>query len=318
MKITLVSADGVQEAAAADLTNLLASEDATTTLWVDMTGPSDQDIQAMRDVFGFHPMAIRDTRNERQRPKLDEYADTLFVIVNPVSLADKRLVARELDIFIGRNYVVTVHPGHEPAVAEARERAARAAAPLISPTYLLYLLLDVTVDGYFPILDSIGEQIERVEQVILTDPHREVLNDVLALKRILTELGRVVWPQRDVAHTLASHTLPLIDQERLKYYLADISDHLLWITDMTNNYRDVLTGVGEMYMSAISLRLSRSVSRLTILAVIMGVLTVISAFYGMNFTRTWPPYSAPWGVVAVVALMAFITLGLLTAFRRLE
>ncbi len=317
MQITLFGPEGAQEVDPARLAELLAPE-SLVTLWVDMMGPSEQDVQAMRDVFGFHPMAIKDTQNERQRPKLDEYADTLFIIVNPVSLVDNRLIARELDIFIGRNYVVTVHPGHEPAVAEAGERAARAAAPIVSPTYLLHLLLDVTVDGYFPILDGVGEQIERIEQTILTNPHREVLDNLLTLKRILTELGRVVWPQRDVAHTLAHHALPFIDQERLKYYLADISDHLLWISDMTNNYRDVLTGVGEMYMSAISLRLSRSVSRLSILAVVMGVLTVISAFYGMNFTRTWPPYSAPWGVVVVIALMAFATLGLLTAFRRLE
>jgi magnesium transporter len=132
---------------------------------------------------------------------------------------------------------------------------------------------------------------------------------------MLVDMWRVVWPQREIFNRLTHHHLPFIDQEALQYYLRDVSDHLLWITDMVNTFRDTITGIMDLYMSAVSNRLNQVVNRLTVFALVIGVLTVIGGFYGMNFAQTWPPFADPWGVPFVVGMMVVITGVLLALFR---
>jgi len=270
----------------------------------------------MRDVFGFHPLTIKQTHDEKQRPKIEEYADYLFLIVNPVTAGAERLAFRELDVFAGATYVVTVHAGPEPTLSGVRKRLVDSLNGEITPAHLLYGVLDVTVDGYFPVLDGAGASIEAIEQMILTAPREATITDIIRLKRVLNDMWRVLWPQRDVVHSLLHHDYAFLDRKEIKHHLRDVSEHLLWLSDMIDNFRDVLTGLSDLYMSAVSLRLSRSVNRLTIWAVIIGMLTVVSAFYGMNFLNTWPPYTEPWGIVGVVAIMGLLVVVLLWLFRR--
>jgi len=317
MNITIYSAQGIREAAPADLPELLASQ--TDTLWVDMTGPDEDDLTVMRDVFHFHPLAIEDTTNQQQRPKIEEYADHLFLILNPIACYGSEIEFRELDVFVGSNFVVSVHREEEPVVAEARRRVPPAGnGPSMSPSYLLYTLMDATIDAYFPVVDALGDLIEDIENEVLTEPRQAALARLFHSKRTMIELWRVVWPQREVLNVLIHHKLPYIEQETLQYYLRDISDHLLWLADMVNTFRDSLMSVTDLYMSAVSNQLNRVVNRLTVFALAVGALTVVGGFYGMNFTQTWPPFDAPWGVPLVLGMMAVTTGGLLLLLRRLE
>lgn len=313
MRITVYDANGTREATADELAGLIAGGD---TLWVDMTGPTEEDKQIMRGVFGFHPLTIKQTFNEKQRPKIEEYGDYLFLILDPVTPGQERLAFRELNLFVGANYVVTVHMGPEPTIAEVRKRLAAGPNGAVSPAQLMYAVLDVVIDAYFPVLDAAGAGIEAIEQMILTRPREEVMNDIISLKRVLNDLWRVLWPQRDVVHSLIHHDFDFIDKKEIKHYLRDVSEHLMWLSDMIDNARDMLTGLSDLYMSAVSLRLSRSVNRLTVWAVVIGMLTVVSAFYGMNFLNTWPPYTAPWSIGAVSGIMIFLSILLVWVLRR--
>jgi magnesium transporter len=187
----------------------------------------------------------------------------------------------------------------------------------MSASYLLYVLVDTVVDDYFPILDAIDGQLEALEDAILTRPRPETLRLLFELKRTLADMWRVVWSQRDVLATLTRRDLHLIDQDTLQYHLRDVSDHLFWLADMVNTFRDTLTGLMDLYMSAISNRLNQVVNRLTVFAVVIGLLTVLSGFYGMNFAQTWPPFSSPWGVPFIIGVMALTTGAVLFVLHKL-
>ncbi len=316
MKITAFAPEGTQEVSERDLPALLASR--TKTIWVDMIGPTEDDVHLMHEVFKFHHLAIEDTRNQRQRPKIEEYTDYLFSILNPIASVQDALSFGELDVFIGPNYVVSVHRDGDAVIEEAKRRLCRTSHPSqFSAGYVLYVLIDVVVDGYFPILDSIGEAIERLGDSIVKQARQESLTQLFELKSTLNEVWRVIAPQRDMFNILTHHDLPFIDQDTLEYYLRDVYDPLLRITDTVNTYRDTLTNIIDLYMSAVSNRLNQVVNRLTVITVIVGSMSVISGFYGMNFEHNWPPFSTFWGVPVVLGLMALFTTVLLFVFRRL-
>jgi len=287
---------------------------SAAVLWVDVRGPEEADVRLMEEVFGFHPLAIEDTRNQRQRPKAEEYDGHVFLILNPVRCGVEGAEFRELDVFVGSNYVVTVHPGEEPVVEEARRRLDRHAPA--TPGHVVHALLDVVVDGYFPLLDAVGEALDELEETVLARPGPEALSSLMRLKRTLLEARRVVGPQRDVLHLLTRADLSYLSAEELRYPMRDVYDHLLRVTDMLDTYREILTGTLDVYLSAVSNRLNQVVNRLTALTVVIGVLAVVTGFYGMNFERTWPPFEAAWGVPFVLGLMAGAVGALLLGFRR--
>jgi magnesium transporter len=319
MHVTLFSTGVDQQKYATDLPSLLASE--SEMFWLDITGPSDEDVRIMRDVLNLHPLAIEDTRNQEQRPKVEEYPGYLFMIINPVDLIpdSDELVFRELDIFVGRNYIVTVHAGDEPVIAAAHKRLSRMDLPEMSVSYLAYILLDIVVDGYFPIMDMVEEEINNLEDSILSRPKQEALNHVFTLKRNLLHLWRVVWPEREILSILTQpHIVQFSDKNAAQYYLRDVADHLYWIADMIGTYRDTLTSVIDLYMSSVSNRLNRVVNRLTVITMGFGVLAVITGFYGMNFEDIWPGFANPRSISFVLLLMGGVVVVVLLVLRRLD
>lgn len=313
--LTIFTPEGTPtEADPAGLPDLLA---AGKLVWVDLTGPSEAGVAVMRDVFHFHPLAIEDTFNQRQRPKLEAYPDLLFVILNTLGTDRDVLRIEELDAFVGPNYLVTVHEEAEPAIAELRERLERMAPKLtVSANHLFYALIDAVVDRYFPVMDRIEEEIEALGDAILIAPTQDRLNRLFELKRDLIDLWRVTWPQRDVLNRLGHYNTAFLHESDLAYYMRDVIDHLMWIADMVNTLRDTLTSMMDLYMSATSNRLNVVVNRLTVFAVVLGLMTLVGGFYGMNFLYTWPPFDAPWGVPAVIVLMVALIVGALAYFKR--
>lgn len=312
MKITVFDEQTMREAAAEELPALLAE---SRLIWVDMIGPAEPELAVLRDVFHFHPLAIEDTHNHQQRPKLEQYENTLFIILNSISGDAANLRIQEIDAFIGAHYLVTVHQAGEPAVEEALRRLPRTGRPITSGHHLFYVLADTVVDRYFPVLDSIEEAIDILGDRILTTADRHTLNALFDLKQDMIGVWRVVWPQREVLSNLL-HLPDTREQIELQYYLRDVLDHLMWIADMVNTLRDVLTSMMDLYMSATSNRLNIVVNRLTVITVCIGVLTVFSGFYGMNFPHTWPPFDAEWGIPFVVIMMVGGVILLMWQFRR--
>jgi magnesium transporter len=289
-----------------------------THAWIDITGPDDAEALLMREQLCLHPLAIEDTRNQRQRPKVEEYPEHLFLILNPVEGGEDDTDFRELDVFLTSNLVVTVHPAAEPVVGIVEQRAGRRDPTKLTPGDLVYLLLDTVVDSYFPVLDEVADHIEQLEDLVLENPDEEALNRLFTYKRQLVMLRKVVAPQRDVMTLLARHDLPYLDQSKLGLHLRDVLDHLLRIADMVDTYRDLLSSGIDLYMSAVSNRLNRVVNRLTVVTVMVGAMAVITGFYGMNFEHTWPPFDAWWGVPFTVVLMAAVVAAIIALLRKLR
>jgi magnesium transporter len=292
-----------------------------TTIWVDLTTTDDEGVRVLRDVFKFHPLAIEDTLNQRQRPKVEGYADYLFVILNTIKLTDdEEIEFQEMDAFVGSNYIVTVHDKLEPIVQEMQTRIDRSnGTTLMSAGYLLYVMLDAMVDEYFPVVDELGEAIEEIEEAVLQKPDKKMLERAFRLRRTLSEMWRVVNHQRNMFTSLMHHHEMFAKNEVLQYYLRDVYDHLIVVSDTLTTFRDLATGIVELYLSAVSNRLNIVVTRLTIVTIVIGAMTVISGFYGMNFenhTTFWPPLNAEWGVAGVLAIMLVATGILLAIFYR--
>lgn len=185
----------LQELTTLDWAQVTASQ--TLTYWIDMIGPAQEHIQTMHEVMKLHPLAVEDTYNQYQRGKIEEYDEQLFIIVNTLTHANGELGSRELDIFVGRTYLVTVHRDPEPLIDHAIQRVKTPNFRLpMSSGYLLYALLDTVIDNYFPILELLGERIEDLEDEILERPTPRILQELMALKRHLRQMWQTVWPEQ--------------------------------------------------------------------------------------------------------------------------
>jgi magnesium transporter len=315
IRILVCVPEGLKEVPASELPAVV---ETGVPAWIDITGPDDAEAQLMRDLLRFHPLAIEDTRNQRQRPKVEEYPNHLFLILNPGRLTDGDAEFRELDVFLATTFVATVHPEPEPLLAEVERRLTRVGPAALSPGYVTYTLLDTVVDSYFPLLDAVGDEIEDLEDLVLERPDDSTLNRLFQLKRRLLSLRKVIAPQRDAMSLITRRDLPFLDQTKLAYHLRDVHDHLLRLGDMVDTFRDLLSSGIDLYMSSVSNRLNRVVNRLTVVTVVVGVMAVITGFYGMNFEHTWPPFGTPWGVPFALLLMAGVASGIIGILRKLR
>jgi len=314
MKINVFAEKAVREIPLMELGDVLQSREGV--VWVDMTGPSEEDVRVLHDVFKFHPLAIEDTQNHNQRPKAEEYSDHVFIILNPVEDDGQTCTFRELDIFIGWNYIVSVHAAAEPTVEQAFKRINPLHMPVsVTATYLLYVLMDTIVDEYFPVLDRIEEELGKLNNELLTRPSKHVLSRLFQLKTTLSLFWRVLWPQKDVLNVLMNHNLAFIDKNT-RYYLRDVADHLQRITDEVHFFNEMVAGMVNLYTSAFSNQLNQVVNRLTVFTITIGALSVIVGFYGMNFQQTWPPTDSIWGTPFALGLMIAVVVVSLIVFRR--
>ncbi len=314
--VTVFEPSGARSLAIAELPAALTQ---ANLLWVDIEAPSLAEIDLMQHVFHFHPLAVEDSIHNETRAKLEQYADHLFIVINPLTHDPdhNRIELRELDIFIGKNYVVTVHPAPEPLLAEARSRFMDMRKGIsLSSGVLLHTLLDVVVDSYFPLVEDAVDAIEAVEDKLLDDRTPPITEELVQLKRMMRNLSRVVWPTQTVMTYIANH-YHMLDGEQLEYYFRDVQDHLLRLAEIIANLRENLTSLLDLYMSATSNRLNKVVNRLTIITLAIGALSVLTGFYGMNFEQTWPPFNTPNGVLLVIGLMIAVELAFF-GFLRLR
>jgi magnesium transporter len=313
MQITYYTHHEIREATVDDLPALLQSDEGA--IWVDMPAPTDDDLALLSQLFELHPLAIEDIRNQKQRPKAEEFADYLFIILNPITRENEWAGFQELDVLVGRNYVVSVHLEKEPVIDAARRRIDPLRVPFpISATYLLYILFDTVIDDYFPVLEAIENEIEALGNQLLDQANPDMVNRLFQLKQSLNDIWRVVWPHRDIVNVLMNHELVFIDRKS-QYYLRDISDHLARLADMAQSARDTIPSLISLYMSAVSNRLNYAVNRLTVFTIAIGILAVVVGFYGMNFQHTWPPFHWEHGIPIVLLLIIVLSVSILAIFR---
>lgn len=282
-------------------------------VWVDVTDPDEDALQRLASVFGLHPLAIEDCLHFPQRPKLDTYESGPFMIwLVPESSPDGRFDRAEIDIFLGRDFLITSHRGKVDVIDEV---ASGDPAEVLrrGPEWALHALLDRAVDKVFPLLDRASDILDRLEDELLASPDQEALQRLYMVKRRLIAAHKTVGPERDVIRALARQQAYVSEEAYL--YFQDIGDHLARVEDTVDTYRDVASGVMDIYLSSVSNRLNTIMKRLTIVATVFMPGTLIAGIYGMNF-HFMPELGWRFGYLFVLALMVAVTGGMLIWFKR--
>ena len=319
----------------ADPRNLIAAlRDPNAVFWVDIDKPEDEDYAILDDVFGFHPLAIEDSISRAQRPKIESYNHVgdacqqgyFYMVIHGVdpSSPKKRLETLELDMFVSKHYLITIHDEPMAPITHFKTRAQSDARIVLDPgiDLLLYQILDRLVDAYQPILDDMQDELDDLEEEAASEPTSELLPRIALKKRELLHLRRIIGPQREVLAQLTRGEVPFI-RESTRIYLRDVLDHLIRAVEMIELYRDLVTGARDIYMSSISNNLNQIMKTLTIITVIALPMTVITSFFGMNFNDEeipgwrWLLHTPAGFWIAIVVILALIA-GLLYVFRRLK
>jgi magnesium transporter len=290
-----------------------------SVIWVDMPEPTDADEQVLLEVFQFHPLTVEDCRENRHYPKVEEFPDYVYFIVHGVTAntSPDRFNTIELDGFLGRNYVITYH--HEMFRSINNVKKQLSTSPVAcqrGPAFLLHQILDQIVDFYSPVLDDFDERIDQLEENIfsLKQPNNAILENIMELKRSVLRLRRISAKQMDIFYRMSRGEIHMIPQPMLPFY-RDIYDHLIRVTDLAENYRDLLSGALEAYLSVVSNRMNEIMKVLTIFSAIMLPLTFIAGVYGMNFEHM-PELPTQYGYFVVWGFMLFVACLMLFLFWR--
>lgn len=286
-------------------------------LWVDVEKPTSEDMQALEREFGFHPLSIEDVLHGNQRPKIDEYNGYFFLVLNALKYDREHMVADllEVDFFIGRNYVVTVHDGSSPALDDALTRAR--AHPRVFEEgigLLVYTIMDTIIDEYMPVLDIIDEQIDDLEENLFHDFQADAISTIFKLKRELLKVRRNVGHMRDLFNILARRDQPLFSSQAVVYF-QDVYDHLYRITDAVDIYRETLTSALDAYVSLNANKLNEVMKVFAGISIILMTAALVAGVYGMNFEHM-PELHWAHGYPTAITLMVVLGLAELIWFKR--
>jgi magnesium transporter len=283
-------------------------------VWVDVSEPDKAAVAALAASFTLHPLAVEDVLHFPQRPKIDTYAENIFIVwMVPQLGSTKNVHGDEIDTFLGKDYLITAHHSHVRAIDEV---AADACGVLDrGAAWTLHAILDRSVDEMFPIVDKVGEDLDGIEDELLAKVQDSQLQKLYKAKRILLGMHKVVDPERDVLRALARHD-EFVSQEAYLYF-QDVGDHIARVSDTIDTYRDVASSAMDIYLSAVSNRLNVVMKQLTVVATIFMPMTLITGIYGMNLTKNmWPSTEYPWSFAAVIGSFVVITLSMLVVFKR--
>lgn len=287
--------------------------------WVNVLGLHDVDkLKHIWNYFGLHPLIQEDILNTSQRAKIEEYPDQVFFVLRMMNLMEDtgELNVEQVSIVLYEDSVVSFQeddfPIFEPVLHRLRNNAPRLRKE--GPDYLAYALLDTVVDHYFKVMEKFGDEIEALEDHILSDSADHIPEQIHALRRKVLYFRKAIWPLRDSLNSLLREESPLINEEN-KIYFRDVHDHLVQIIDGIENYRDMILGMLDMYMSQVSNKMNEVMKVLTIIATIFIPLTFLAGIYGMNF-EYMPELSVKWAYPAVWAIMIVTTIGMVFYFRK--
>jgi magnesium transporter len=283
---------------------------------VALKDPTPEELAEMQEEFGLHPLAVEDTRNGHQRPKIEEYGDSLFVVANTVEIAGDELNVGEVDIFVGRNYILTVRLRTEKGFQDVRARCEREPELLKHGAgYVLYALLDAVVDRYFPVLDAIETELENIEKQLFSgSAPRANIERLYYVKQKLTTLKHVTAPLLEYAGKLFGGRVPNVCGG-LGEYFRDISDHLVRINQSIDSARDTIATAIQVNLAMITIGENEVTKRLAGYAALVAVPTMIAGIYGMNF-KHMPELNWYLGYPFAVALMVGIDGYLFYRFKK--
>jgi magnesium transporter len=311
----------IGEVALDDISDVL--ERADTFVWIGLFEPNEPLLRKVQEEFGLHDLAIEDALSAHQRPKVERYDNTLFVVMRTAQIEDPKpnkpcdVQYGEVHMFLGRNFIVTVRHGYATSFSLVRTRA-EATPELLKqgPAFVLYTIVDFIVDQYFPIVDALGEELESLEQRVFTQPFsRRTTTQIYKLKRDLISLKRVVAPVIELSARLIRYEDEDLIPMQARPYFRDVYDHTLRINDMIDGVRDLLGTALEAHLSLVSVSQNEDTRRLAAWAAIFAVPTAIAGIYGMNF-EFMPELEWRLGYPLILAVIVGLCLTLYVRFKQ--
>jgi magnesium transporter len=296
---------------------ILSLQGKNETLWINIDGRDIKTIETIDDHYGVHPLVLEDIVSTGQRPKVDDYGDYLFIVLKMIYFDDtvNDIYAEQIGLVLSSNHVISFQekPGDLFDPIRERLRAAKGRVRQSGADYLMYCLIDAIVDHYFVLLETIGGQVDLLEQRLMENNDGQIATKIHFLKRQIIFLRGQIWPLRDVVGSLIRLENPLINPET-KVYLRDVYDHCTQVNDTIESFRDALSGLHDIYLSMAGYRMNEIMKVLTIFAAIFIPLTFIAGIYGMNFDHM-PELRWRYGYFGVLAFMGLLAAGMLYVFK---
>jgi len=296
-----------------------ALPEAPTITWVQVRGIHEPDVLAqVGNCFGLHPLILEDVLNSEQRPKIEAYPEELFIVLKMLSFdsSNGEVQAEQVSLILRPRTVLSFQETSGDLLSPIQERLRAESSRLrhAGADLLVHAVLDLIVDHYFEVLEKIGDRIDAVEEKLVQHPSTEALQEIQRLKRNMILIRKWIWPLREVLSVLQMEGSPLVQPET-KIYLRDVYDHTVQAIETAEIFREMLSGMIDIYLSSINNRLNAVMKVLTIIATIFMPLTFIAGVYGMNF-KHMPELDWKWGYPLVLTAMAGIAIGMLIAFKR--
>jgi len=321
VKITIIDYDEqrFQEKEAKTVDECLPFKDRPTVTWINVDGIHQVDvIEKIGTHFGVHPLLLEDILHTAQRPKAEDFYNYIYIVLKMLRLNETtdEIEVEQVSLILGDNFVITFQETVGDVFDPVRERirSNKGRVRKMGADYLAYALIDTIIDNYFVVLERLGEDIENLEEEVVLNPTRDTLQGIHDAKRDMLTLRRSVWPLREVISGLQRGESSLFKKGTL-VYLRDVYDHTIQVIDTVEAFRDMVSGMMDIYLSSISNKLNEVMKVLTIISTIFMPLTFITGVYGMNFAFM-PPKDQPWGFYASLAVMFGVVGAMLVFFRK--
>lgn len=291
-----------------------------TVSWMDIQGlGSETVLKQVGEIFKLHPLLLEDVVNVPQRPKVENYKEQLVIIAQMVRATpdEDGFETEQVSFVLGKNYLLTFQEDQITDcfdLVRERIRTNQGKVRELGADYLTYLLLDSLIDGYFPVAEDYEERIEAIEDEIIRNPTRQIMEELYNVRRELLALRRLIWPLRNILNLLIRDTSGMITQE-VQLYLRDCYDHVVQLWEIIEAYRELASSLMEVYQSSMGNRMNEVMKFLTVISTIFNPLTFIAGVYGMNF-EYMPELKSKWGYFVCLGLMAVIASGLVYYFWR--
>ena len=277
-------------------------------IWIDLEDPSETEIDFLINEFDFHPLSIEDAIIQQDHPKLEEFDDYVFLIMYAVQAVKGEVKLDQLNVFFGKNYVITLHDSKIKAIERvvAKTKGKQKHNFYKGPDILIHAIIDNVVDEYFPVIDKIEDKLDEFEDLVLAEKDEKVIDDIIEQKRNILDLRKVLSLEKPVINKLERAEVDYI-KESTRVYFRDIYDHISEMTATLENLRDLIPSLMDAFNSMTAKKTNESIHRLTIVATIAVPLTVITSFYGMNVYLPETKWGV-WGYIFVVGLLVLTAL----------
>jgi magnesium transporter len=291
-------------------------QDPDALVWLDVDRDNMDRVEPFKDLITIHPLALEDATTLNQRPILSKYGETLFLVMYELVSEQRGIVPYPIGMFVGHNYVLTVRDTERSTLDDVADRWREYDQTVKSKTsgFLLYAILDALVDGYFPVVDTLGEQVDELEDEIIASRRDNIQQRIHAFRKELFRVRRAIGPEREVLNGLVHRDTPFIEDEAVDY-VQDVYDHLLRILDWLDAYRDMASNLFDMQLAISSHRLDQVMRTLTVASIMLMVSSLIAGIYGMNFAHM-PELSWRLGYPMALGLMVFLMSILYLVFKR--